>query len=329
MSQTWSTFARGDFSSLVSSFRQTGFVVHEPLPGVVQICRSGPTTNERLRLLISVGVHGDETAPIEMMAELLEELGKNPQALAVDLMVAVGNIDAIAQSKRFIDVDLNRLFTPTTPAGRQQFQGTREARRADQLMEVTARFFDGHEHKWHLDLHTAIRASVYPTFAIVPGVYNDAFVRWLGLAGIQAAVLNPDATVTFSSYSCKYSGAISCTAELGRIGELGKNDLSQFSQTQQALAALLRYGVADYAQPNLSKPRLFCVAQELIKRSDAFQLTFDGNTQNFTEFAPHTLIATDGDASYSVGDEPEYVLFPNPAVRVGLRAGLLVVKVPD
>ncbi len=328
MSQTRSTFARGEFSSLVSSFRQTGFVVHEPLPGVVQICRPDNDAGERLRLLISVGVHGDETAPIEMMALLLEELARNPQALALDLMVAVGNIDAIAQSKRFIDVDLNRLFTPPAPTGRTQFQGSREALRADQLMDVTARFFEGRPHKWHLDLHTAIRASFYPAFAIVPGSPNDLFLRWLGSAGIQAAVLNPDATVTFSAYTCRYLGAISCTAELGRIGELGKNDLTQFSQTQHALDALLRAGVAPDLLQSTLKPRLFRVAQELIKRSEAFHLTFDGHTQNFTEFAPHTLIARDGDFSYRVGDQPEYVLFPNPSVRVGLRAGLMAVSIP-
>jgi succinylglutamate desuccinylase len=273
-----------------------------------------------MRLLISTGVHGDETAPIEMMALLLHELSRTPAALAVDLMVIVGNIDAIAQAKRFIDVDLNRLFTPN----RTQFNDAREAHRADQLMLITKQFFAGHEIKWHLDLHTAIRASYYPTFAIVPGAYSEPFVRWLGSAGILAAVLNPDASVTFSSYTCQYLGALSCTAELGRIGELGKNDLTQFAQTTNALSNLIRSGVVDRKIP--TKPLVFRVAQELIKRSDAFQLTFDGNTQNFTQFAPHAVIATDGTEKYTVGDQVEYVLFPNPNVRTGLRAGLMVVK---
>jgi succinylglutamate desuccinylase len=312
------SFARGEFSSLVTAFSQAGFAVQQPLPGVLQICGSG--TAERMRLLISVGVHGDETAPIEIMALLLDELSKTPQSLAVDLMVVVGNIDAIKEAKRFVDVDLNRLFTPN----RTNFNDAQEARRADQLMAVAAQFFSGHDHKWHLDLHTAIRASYYSTFAIVPGTYNDSFVHWLGTAGIEAVVLNPDASVTFSSYTCQHLGAVSCTAELGRIGELGKNDLSQFAKTTEALSGLL----AGAANASIhQKPLVFRVSQELIKRSDAFQLTFDGSTQNFTQFAPHTVIATDGDTSYSVGDEIEYVLFPNPNVRIGLRAGLMVVKV--
>jgi len=313
-------FARGEFSALVTAFNAAGFEVRQPLPGVVQICKMcTPGSADRLRLLISVGVHGDETAPIEIMALLLDELAQTPQMLAVDLMVMVGNIDAIGQAKRFIDVDLNRLFVPN----RSKFNDAQEAGRADQLMQAAHEFFDGHANKWHLDLHTAIRASYYPTFAIVPGTYNAAFVDWLGAAGIEAAVLNPDPGVTFSSYTCQHLGAVSCTGELGRIGELGKNDLSQFATTTAALSGLLT-GAGNTTAA--AKPLLFRVSQELIKHSDAFRLSFDGSTQNFTRFAPHTVIATDGDVTYAVGDEEEYVLFPNPAVRIGLRAGLMVVR---
>ncbi len=318
------SFARGEFSSLAQQFSQAGFAVSQPLPGVLQICAVS-SQSARMRLLISVGVHGDETAPIEIMALLLHELSLVPHLLAVDLMIMIGNIDAIHQAKRFIDVDLNRLFTP----GRKQFNDAQEARRADQLMQAAQSFFDGHANRWHLDLHTAIRASYYSTFAIVPGKYNDDFVRWLGSAGIQAAVFNPDASVTFSSYTSQYLGAVSCTAELGRIGELGKNDLTQFVATRNALDALIKSSALNLNVHNDAKPLIFRVAQELIKRSDAFRLTFDGNTQNFTQFAPHTLIATDGEFSYIVGDQVEYVLFPNPTVRNGLRAGLMVVRVAE
>jgi len=322
---TCAAFARGEFSSLAQAFGQAGFNVVEPLAGVLQICSALPSS-ERMRLLISVGVHGDETAPIEIMALLLDELSRTPHSLAVDLMVMVGNIDAIGRAKRFIDVDLNRLFTPN----RKKFNDAQEAQRADQLMQVAQQFFDGHDKKWHLDLHTAIRASYFPTFAIVPGAANNQFIDWLGAAGIQAAVLNPDPSVTFSSYTCQHLGAISCTGELGRIGELGKNDLSQFLSTSTALDNLMRTGAVGHAgHAGHDRPLLFKVAQELIKRSDAFQLTFDASTQNFTKFAPHDVIATDGDTKYVVGDEPQYVLFPNPAVRIGLRAGLMVVRLDE
>jgi len=282
-----------------------------------------------MRLLISVGVHGDETTPVEMMALLLEQLSKTPKLLTVDLMIVVGNLQAIAETKRFIDVDLNRLFTPN----RTVFNDSKEAQRADQLMQVATQFFDGYKNKWHLDLHTAIRASVYPTFAIVPGKNNPEFVRWLGSAGIAAVVLSPQPLVTsfttsfitFSSFTCTHLGAVSCTAELGRIGKMGENDLSQFAATQWAIDALLRSGTV--SQEQQSAPPVFRVVQELIKHSDAFQFTFNNSIKNFTEFAPGTILATDKKIIYSVGATPEYVLFPNPDVYIGLRAGLMAIRV--
>ena len=319
MNQVNAQFAKGDFSFLADSFQQAGFLVQQPLHGVVQIC-AAPTAVTNRRVLVSVGVHGDETAPIEIMAQLMHELAGQPAALAVDLMLVIGNIDAIAQGKRYIDVDLNRLFTP----GRTDFSLSWEGQRADQLMAVSRTFFAGHNDNWHLDLHTAIRASYYPTFAIVPGNLNDSLLAWLGAAGIEAAVLNPDASVTFSSYTAMHLGAVSCTAELGRIGVMGNNDLSQFAPTRAAISALLRAVPDTDSRPD--KPQIFRVSQELIKHSEAFQLSFDGTTQNFTRFEPHTVIATDGAITYAVGEQAEYVLFPNQNVRVGLRAGLMVVR---
>jgi succinylglutamate desuccinylase len=312
------SFAKGDFSSLANSFLDAGFAVQQPYAGVLQIC-SVTFSAKRLRLLISVGVHGDETAPIEMLALLLERLCKTPHQLAVDLMIVVGNLPAIAQGKRFIETDLNRLFTS------QHASSTGEAERAKQLMHSATQFFHGHAHKWHLDLHTAIRASAYPTFAIIPGVKNPAFIDWLGTAGIAAVVLSPTPSVTFSSYTYAQCGAVSCTAELGRVGKLGANDLTQFATTERALDGLLRFGIV--VPPNKTQPDVFCIQQELIKHSEAFQFTFDKSTQNFTEFAPNTILATDGAITYSVGPTPEYVLFPNPDVQVGLRAALMAVRV--
>jgi succinylglutamate desuccinylase len=48
--------------------------------------------------------------------------------------------------------------------------------------------------------------------------------------------------------------------------------------------------------------------------------------ENFSALTPGSVIAEDGDMVYRVGDETEYVVFPNPDVRPGLRAGLMVVK---
>jgi len=316
--------AEADFSDVADRFANAGFQVNLPAKGILQIT-SGTPAVKRLRLLLSVGVHGDETAPIEMLAHLLQELAAVPHALQVDLMVVVGNLAAIAQGRRYLDADLNRLFTTE----RGDLQITAEAERADAIMRATAAFFDAEEgEKWHFDLHTAIRKSFYPTFAIVPDVIADhaklSLAAWLGGAGIEAIILNSKLAPTYSAYTATQFGATSCTAELGQIGTLGKNDLSQFALTSAAIDTMLRSGGTLAFRKAI--PHVFHVAQEIVKRCDDFRLNFDRSTQNFTQMEPGTLIATDGEARYCVGSVTEYVVFPNPDVRIGQRAGLMVVR---
>src|SRR5690242_16924816 len=117
--------AEADFSEFGARFGAAGFNVQLPAPGIMTV-RHG---TGRASVLVSVGVHGDETGPIEMVAHLLDALSQEPARLAVDLMVCVGNVDAIRAGKRFIDADLNRMFR----AERGTLAGTAEAARADDM----------------------------------------------------------------------------------------------------------------------------------------------------------------------------------------------------
>ena len=315
--------AEADFGAVAQRFTQAGFVVGQPARGILTIkSASGPA---RASVLVSVGVHGDETGPIEVVAHALDALSQQPAALAVDLMVCVGNIDAIAAGKRFIDADLNRMFRPV----RGSLASAAEAARADAMIAATVDFFDGAGPvRWHLDLHTAIRPSVYPTFAIVPDLIAEqgkqALIGWLGQAAIGAIIMNPQSAGTYSYYSAEHHGAAASTVELGRVGTLGQNDLSQFADVAQALDDLLRGAPPAAAK---AESHVFKVAQQIMKLSDGFTMAFDRSTQNFTAMRQGEVIATDGDTVYTVQHPEELVVFPNPDVRVGLRAGLMVVRV--
>jgi len=314
--------ADADFSTVAQRFSGAGFTVGLPAKGILTVKRGDAPA--RASVIVSVGVHGDETGPIEVVAHVLEGLSREPGALAVDLMLCVGNIDAIRAGKRFIDADLNRMFRPV----RGSLAGTAEAARADELIAATAAFFDGAgPDRWHLDLHTAIRPSVYPTFAIVPDLIAEegkcALINWLGQAAIGAIIMNPQSAGTYSYYSAEHHGAAGTTVELGRVGTLGQNDLSQFADAAEALDDLLRGAAPKGVR---AEPHVFKVAQEIIKHSDAFTMAFDRGTQNFTALAQGQLIARDGEHVYTVQHPEELVVFPNPDVRVGLRAGLMVVR---
>lgn len=322
-SSTVRALADADFTEIADNFANAGFDVRLPAPGILQLS-SVTHMLRRPRLLLSVGVHGDETAPIEMLAHLLPALATTPQALAVDLMVAVGNLAAITQGKRFIDADLNRLFR----ADRGALQSSAEAARADAIMRATAKFFAGADaDKWHLDLHTAIRPSHYPTFAVVPAEIADTrknvLLGWLGRAGIGAAILNNKPAGTYSAWTVATFGAASATVELGQVSALGSNDPERFRDTRDALDSFLRTA---RIPADGNRPDVFRVTQELVKHSEAFHMAVDGNTWNFTALEPGSVIATDGDVVYRVGTDTEYIVFPNPEVRSGLRAGLMVVR---
>ncbi len=316
--------AEADFADVARSFTGAGFDVAQPADGILTVRRNAATGGERPAVLVSVAVHGDETGPIELTAYLLDALSREPQALAVDLMVCVGNIGAIRAGKRFIDADLNRMFR----VSRGALAGTAEAARADAMVAATAAFFGGAgPQRWHLDLHTAIRPSVYPTFAIVPDLIEAgarrALVDWLGEAGIGAVIMNPESVGTYSYYSAEHHGAAGTTVELGRIGTLGQNDLSQFAAASHALDRLLRGLPAPGTAP---QPHVYKVARNIIKLSDAFTMAFGKDTQNFTPLRKGDEIARDGDTVYTVQHDEELVVFPNPDVRIGLRAGLMITR---
>jgi len=316
--------AEADFSAVAQRFTAAGFAVTQPADGILTI-KAADADAARPAVLVSVGVHGDETGPIEVVAYLLDTLSHDAKALAVDLMLCVGNIGAIRAGKRFIDADLNRMFR----SERGSLEGTAEAARADVMIEATKAFFEGAGPKrWHLDLHTAIRPSVYPTFAIVPELIEDGarkqLIDWLGVAGIGAVIMNPKSVGTYSYYSAEHHAAAGTTVELGRIGTLGQNDIAQFADASAALVDLLR---GRPQRAGAQAPHVFATARQIIKLSDQFQMAFGKETHNFTAMKQGEVIARDGDTVYKVEHPEELVVFPNPDVRVGLRAGLMVVRI--
>jgi succinylglutamate desuccinylase len=85
-------------------------------------------------------------------------------------------------------------------------------------------------------------------------------------------------------------------------------------------------GVAD----DLGELKLFTVAREVIKHSDAFKLHLPVDIENFSELPLGYLLAEDLSDTRWVVDEPgARIIFPNPKVHNGLRAGILIVPAED
>ncbi|MGV3344270.1 succinylglutamate desuccinylase [Enterobacteriaceae bacterium LUAb1] len=290
--------------------------------GILEMVPKQPVSHA---LVLSCGIHGNETAPVEIVAALADQLLAGAVRLRVRLLVIVGNPSALRAGKRYLQYDMNRLF-----GGRwQRYQESEEAHRACLLEQTLERFFLSslhHETRWHLDLHTAIRGSYHRRFGVMPlnvQPWPADFLHWLAAAALEALVFHTAPGGTFTHFSCERFAVASCTLELGKALPFGHNELAQFSAVQQALTALL---LGENLPDVTVSPMRYRVVQQLTRRREDFVLHMSAETLNFTAFSQGTLLAEEGGEQYRVHHDCEYVLFPNPDVAPGLRAGLMLVK---
>lgn len=296
--------------------------------GVLQIepARAEAATKS---VLLSAGIHGDETAPVELLSQHVADIAAGRAALACRLLVVLGNVGAMREARRYLDDDLNRLF-----GGRHAQAGaSAEAPRAAALEMQARRFFaaasDAPHARWHLDMHTAIRASAFEQFALLPytgAVPSRAMFAWLTDARIGCVLIHTEKGTTYSAFTAGTCGATACTLELGKVRPFGQNDLARFANADAAVRRLVAGAAPDAHAP---PPRVFTVIGQITKQSDAFELHVAADVPNFTPFARGTVLANDGDYRYVVAHDEERIVFPNPSVKPGLRAGLLVVETTD
>ncbi|CQR24884.1 succinylglutamate desuccinylase [Yersinia enterocolitica] len=69
--------------------------------------------------------------------------------------------------------------------------------------------------------------------------------------------------------------------------------------------------------------------KSLLKQHSDFKLLVADDTLNFTPFKRGTLLSEQPNDSYHVQHEMEWILFPNPRVAMGLRAGIMLVQMDE
>ncbi len=300
--------------------------------GILQI---EPNKLSSTSLLISSGIHGNETAPMEIVEQLVNDIWNERLPVNVRLLLIIGNPPAVNIGKRFVAQNLNRLFsTRYADCETQDY----ETGRAQLIEKAVAHFYQSDESstsspvRYHFDLHTAIRPSQFVKFVLYPFMddrpWDKNHIAFFGGADITTVLLGNQPAGTFSYYTSNQFEALSATVELGKVKPFGENQMQNFSGISKNLKCLIE------AKPVKSVPfdnavyKVFKVKQEIIKANDDFNLLLSDDVKNFTSFEKGTLLASDGnDEKYIVENDGEAIVFPNNNVPVGQRVGVLLEEI--
>lgn len=313
------------------SILDTGLIVFEPL-----------SANVAKDIVLSSAVHGNETAPIEICRDLIKQLILGDLHLEHRILFIFGNPPSINTGQRFVEENLNRLFSSKEFSSKElsndpsKTQGTdlinKERHRALLLENTVADFFAaGQGERFHYDLHTAIRGSKNDKFAVYPFQHNNPWVKaelqFMFACGINTILFSNSPTTTFSYFSSNEFGAHSFTIELGKVKPFGENDTGNFAKVTQCLTALLSEQSLHLSKYHESDFNFFKIEQVIVRHHQDFNLHFNDDVENFTEFPIGTVIATDGEQKIKTQQQGEAIIFPNANVAIGQRAMLTVVPV--
>ena len=275
-------------------------------------------------ILLSVAVHGNETAPIEIIDQLVSDIFAGKIIPIHRLLIVIANPEAIKSNSREVDENMNRLFSPELSAASDESD---ERQRSRKLMAYSQKFFgEEADQKIHYDLHTAIRDSYYKQFAVSPNPVGSTVAErqyaLLGQWGIEAIVSTGEKSATYSAFTTNYCGATSFTLELGKVKAFGENDLGDFASVTTGLQEAITGSENLSGDEKLAQR--FRVAGEVLKQTEDFRLCFPSNIANFTEFEIGEVLATDKDYQYVVSNSGERILFPNENVAIGQRALVII-----
>jgi succinylglutamate desuccinylase len=319
-------------SSAKVSVLDTGIIIFEPLEH---------TSNKDI--VLSSAVHGNETAPIEICNTLIKKLVLGELHLENRTLFLFGNPPSINIGQRFVEENLNRLFSgdfslsDTSTKGQEEALDNKERQRAMLLENTVKNFYENNRsqkhnsERIHYDLHTAIRGSKNDKFAVYPYRHKKPWVKeqlqFMLACGIKTILFSNSPTTTFSYFSSNEFGAHAFTVELGKVKAFGENDMTNFSDVMLSLTHLISGEPLVFPAYNKESFSFFEIDQIIERHCDNFRLNFNDDVENFTDFPIGTVIAIDGKQEIKTRKSGEAIIFPNANVAIGQRALLTVIPV--
>lgn len=307
----------------------TGLITFEPLD----------TQSSAKDIVLSSAVHGNETAPIEICAELIQKIILGELRCKERVLFIFGNPASINISERFVEENMNRLFSEGHSADQGNGAGliNKERHRALLLENTVRHFFEQGQalventerERCHYDLHTAIRGSKNDKFAVYPFRHGKPWkksqLQFMLACGVSTILLSHSPTTTFSYYSSNEFNADAFTVELGKVMPFGENNMAKFAQVKETLTRLISGQsllLKDFNEDDFS---IYEIYQTINRQGENFTLNFSDDVENFTDFPKGTVLAIDDGSEIKTKKEGEAIIFPNANVAIGQRALLTVI----
>ncbi len=275
-------------------------------------------------VIISCGIHGDETAPMELIDKLVNDIVSGFQNVTERCLFIIANPEATANHARFLEHNLNHLFDDKPHAA------SKELAVADNLKLIVHNFYADTpaESRWHLDLHCAIRNSKHYSFAVSPKarhqVRSKAIMDFIENGHVDAVMFSNAPACTFSWYCAETYAAQAMMIELGQVAPIGSNDLTRLTAFDLAMRDLIARSQSEHLS---RKATMYRVSRTIVRLHEDFDFLFDDDIENFTSFMHGEVFGHDGDKPLMAKNEEEAIVFPNRHVSVGERAALMVCKV--
>lgn len=291
-------------------------------------------------IVLSSGIHGNETAPVEIINELIQKILTKKLAVKQRLLFIIGNLPAIKKGIRFVDENLNNVFAKnwdydTKLENTNLIHRSFEQQRANSLEKIVNDFYQiglgkhSGRKRLHFDLHTAIRDSIYSKFAVYPTddirLIDKALLYILQKSDVNTVLFSYQTTNTFCYYTYQYCQAKALTIELGKVKPFGENNLADFEKIISVLKSLINNNYQESKKIALTTMNYFEIKQRIYKKSNDFDFSFADSTPNFSAFYLGDLLAKDGKTHYFAKENEEVILFPNKNVKIDQRA-LLTAK---
>lgn len=319
------------FSSAFQFLIETHTQVTVVAKGIISFEPIAESTKD---IVLSCGVHGNETAPIEICDDLVRDILTGKKIVKQRTLFLFGNLPAMDLAERFVEENMNRLFSGEHNNLATGQKMNYERRRAKQLEEAVKHFYldvetEPQRERFHYDLHTAIRASKNDKFAVYPFLNGKAWDKYqlqiLLACGVNTILLSGSPTTTFSYYSSNEFNAHAFTVELGKVMPFGQNNMRNFSEVVVTLTALI-CGEDLQLKNYCSDDFLIYKVNQVINKGHAdFELNFALETPNFSDFPKNHLLAFESGMEYRAQFDGEAIVFPNASVEIGQRALLTVI----